>query len=129
MALKSREYYRKITSIEFEPLRLKDFSDILVYKKGSIRKKKRLFRKPKYITVTEDLYDDGYSLVNVKGLLNTYNYNIRYNEEKKFFYYPSKVTIRSTAGDTYHKFDTDEEANAFINDLKDKCKKCGNELL
>ena len=97
--LKSREYYRGIKSIEFEPLKIKDFSDQLVYRKGDIRTEKRLFKKPKYITVTEDLYKYNGHLVNTKELLNAY-WCVKYNEEKEFVKY-----------------------------LKEKCAKCGNELL
>ena len=126
--LKSREYYRGIKSIEFEPLKIKDFSDKLVYRKGDIITKKRLFKKPKYITVTEDLYKCNGNLVNAKELLNTYWY-VKYNEEKDFFYYPAEVTIHFDDRGACHKFDTNEEAEEFVKYLKEKCAKCGNELL
>ena len=127
--LKSREYYRGIKSIEFEPLKIKDFSDKLVYRKGDIRTEKRFFKKPKYITVTEDLYKYDGHLVNAKELLNTYCWSIKYNEEKDFFYYPAEVLIRFDDRNVCHKFDTDEEAEEFVKYLREKCAKCGNELL
>ena len=128
MALKSREYYRSITSINFEPVEIKDYSNKLVYRKGDTMIKKRLFRKPKVITVTEDLYKDDGCLVNAKELLKSH-WTIRYNEEKGIFYRPAEVTVHSKELTKSHKFNSNEEAEAFIKGLKEKCAKCGNELL
>ena len=128
VALKSKEYYRGITSIKFTPVEIKDFSDKLAYKKGDVRVKKRLFGKPRYITVTEDLYRSNGSLVNAKDFLYGH-WSTHYNEEKKIFYYPAEVGICVHGKCEFHKFETNEEAELFIKDLRAKCAKCGNELL
>ena len=128
MILKSREYYRSITTIDFEPVEIKDFSDKLVYKKGDTMIKRRLFHKHKILEVTEDLYKIGNDIVNANELLQSY-WTIRYNKDKNIFYCPAEVTIFSKENKNCHKFDTNEEAEDFIRDLREKCKRCGNELI
>ena len=46
------------------------------------------------------------------------------------FYYPAEVEINLIGGGKNTlKFDTNEDARNCIQDLKEKCSKCGNELL
>jgi hypothetical protein len=128
-ALKSREYYRKVSSINFTPLKVRDFSDKLVHRKGDIMTKKRLFRKPKVITISEDLYNFCGELVNAKNYAKCFC-AIRFCEERNIFYYPAEVEINLIGGGKNTlKFDTNDEARECIRDLKEKCSKCGNELL
>ena len=132
LSCKSKEYYKNITSIDVTPVKVRDCSKYLIHKKGDTIVKKRLFRKPKVTTVVEDLYKfSDYSPCSAKNLVRHHFYGTRYNEEKDFFYFPGEVKIcfSNKKDAEYNKFDTDEELKTFVNDLMEKCRKCGNELL
>ena len=133
MSCKSKEYYKNITAIDVTPVKTRDCSIYLVHKKGDTIVKRRLFRKPKVTTVVEDLYkfSDYYSPCSAKDLVRYHFYGTRYNEEKDFFYFPGEVKIcfSNKKDAECHRFDTDEELKTFVNDLMEKCRKCGNELL
>lgn len=132
LSCKSKEYYKYITSIDVTPIKVKDCSKYLIHKKGDTIVKKRLFKKPIVTTATEDLYKyDEYSPCSAKDLARYHLYGTRYNEEKDFFYLPGEVKIcfSNKKDAEYHRFDTNEELRKFVNDLMDKCRKCGNELL
>ena len=132
LSCKSKEYYKSITSIDVTPVEIRDLSSYLIHKKGDKIIKKRLFRKPKVITVTEDLYKVNDSPpYTAKELVRYYFYAIRYNAKKDIFYVPGEVEISfsSKKESECHKFDTDEKLKTFVSDLIDKCKKSGNDLL
>lgn len=127
---KSKEYYKSIRSIKVEPLKVRDLSKYLVRKKGDVITKKRFFRTPKITIITEDLYKchEG-ALCDAKSFANSYFFNTLYNEEGGFFYSPAMVTVNFEKRNDVYKFDTNEEMENFVRDLKSKCEKCDNELL
>lgn len=130
LSRKSKEYYKSITSIDVTPLKKRDLSNYLVYKKGDTIVKKRLFRKPKVTTAVEDLYKiDGSSLITADEVVKHHFWSTRYNKEGNFFYYPGEVDVHFGKNKEYYKFDTNEDLKTFVTDLTDKCRKCGNELL
>jgi len=131
LSCKSKEYYKNITSIDVTPVKVRDCSKYLIHKKGDTIVKRRFFRKPKVTTIVEDLYKfSDYTPCSAKKLVERHFTSTRYDEEKDFFYYPADVKISFSKKDSEHyKFDTDEELKIFVNDLMEKCRKCGNELL
>ena len=79
-------------------------------------------------TVKEDIYeyyDSG--KLNAKELAR--HLYIFYDEEKNEFFTYGKVKIYFGEKSATHSFTTNEELKSFVDDLVDKCKKCGNELL
>lgn len=128
LSCKSRTYYQSVTSIEVRPVDVYHTQHKLLYKKGDTIVKKRLFRSPLYRTAETDLYDYYGELLSPMELA-AHVCGIRYSEEKNSFFVPARVKICKASGDNYVYFDTDDEMKVFVSDFKEKCKKCGNELL
>ena len=128
MSCKCKEYYKSITSIDVIPVEKTNVEKYLKHRKGEKIIKKRLLRSPVMTTVKEDIYeyyDSG--KLNAKELAR--HLYIFYDEEKNEFFTYGKVKIYFGEKSATHSFTTNEELKSFVDDLVDKCKKCGNELL
>lgn len=130
LSCKSKEYYKGITEINVRPRKTRDFSDLLVRKKGDIIiKRKCLFGKKITETAKTDLYRCEGTLVPPEKLARHY-YSTCYNPETNEFYWKGKVIIYwGNKNNETEEFENDSDLIDFVNDLKEKCKKCGNELL
>lgn len=135
--LKSKAYYSKIVGIKFTP-RTKFFpSRKPVYKKGDIIPgKKHLFRKNEISKCAEtDLYESYISYYDYSEtvLLTAAEYakqiGVSYDSENEEFYRKPKIVIEFIKDSESRSFDSDVEALNFLNSLKEKCRKCGNEIL
>jgi len=128
LSCKSKEYYKSIAALKIKPVEILDMSKYLIHRKGDVIIKKRLFRKPIKKTVDEDVYRYLGETHNAKRL--AYYLGVRYNKSTNTFYSPGVAYIYDTNKKLETmKFDTNEDLKMFITDLKEKCKKCGNELL
>lgn len=125
--LKSVEWYKSIKSIEFEPL--EDLELIKVHNKGDKIFFKFLGIFPiKIGEYSENRYttksnrDDSYTL----DYLLKHHYNVVYRDLKLY----QKAVVRVNKDNSYPRFyfDTNEEAEKFLEELKEKCEKCQNKL-
>lgn len=130
---KSEAYYKSIVGLEFEPLKITHRQPKFL--KGQLIKRKSIFGfklSEKY--AEEDLYEiidyRGYeskkSLVNKEEYANFHHLAITENGD---FAYKAKVHIHIPNNSSHYSFNTDNEAIEFLNDLKEKCMKCGNRLM
>lgn len=137
--LKTRTYYSSITSLDYKPKEICKIRYKLVYRKGDVIPPKiSLFSKKETKYAETDLYEriwydfDGHSS---KSLISAEGYakanGLRYESETNEVYAPAKVTIGfdNNKHIEEYRFDDDNEALEFIEEIKIKCKKCNNELL
>lgn len=135
-SFKSKKYYSSITGLKFTPREHVNV-DAPKFKKGEIvSSTKTLFMKPRKKYAETDLYEKKYydwDGANYKELLSPSLYAIKigahYDDEKNEFYRKANVVIEFNGNVENKYFTCDNEALNFINDLKEKCKLCGNELL
>jgi len=107
------------------------------YKKGDIVSKRKFpFVKPKIKYAETDLYEMVWSDWEgsyYKSLLSPKEYarkcGAHYDEKTGDFYRTARVVIKFEKNDETKCFTSNDEAFNFMRDLKEKCKKCGNELL
>ena len=121
----SKSYYEKITQIVFEPL--SEVKLELHKRKGESKSLKlfgmEFFKK----TFDEDTYYyDGYKKTLNEIAENPYNHMTiidgkLYNKSRVILYF-------SPNGCSYAYFNTNDEAKEYIDDIKEKCKECGNLL-
>jgi len=133
---KSRKYYAGITGIKFVPKQHLDFGPPKIKKGDVIPCKKFLFFKPKIKYAQTDLYevyDYDYDGCTYKSYLSPHDFARRkfvyYDKDNNEFYRKARVIIYYEKDSKVSIFDSDDEAISFIEELKEKCKKCGNELL
>ena len=127
MSCNSKEYYKNITSIEVTPVKPTDYDRYLLHRKGEQIVKKRLFRKPIITTAQEDIYKIDGEERNAYGMASYWN--TVYNPESNTFHRRGKVVIYFKKEYETKYFNTNDEVRKFVFDLREKCKKCGNELL
>lgn len=130
-------FYKSIRSISFEPMRK------IEKMKVAVPKGKWFFWKifglipliPK--RAKEDLYKVGWgeALFRFQPLKKAYNLNYGYwdaflNENEKTVYHKAKVVISCLdyRNDETKCFTTNKEAKKYFDDVKNKCKNCGNDL-
>lgn len=124
---KSEAYYKSINSLSFTPVQIVDVK--VKHLKGELISRKKIFGITygvKY--ATEDLYkiDGCYGLYNKKEYARYYRLSIDKNGN---FIRRAKVHVGIPNNSTDFRFDTDEEAIDFINNIKNKCQICGNRLM
>ena len=127
MSCKSKEYYKNITSIDVTPVKPTNYDNYLLHRKGEQIVKKRLFRKPIITTAQEDIYKIDGEERNAYGMASYWN--TVYNPETNTFHRRGKVVIYFKKEYETKYFNTNDEVREFVFDLREKCKKCGNELL
>jgi hypothetical protein len=122
---KSATYYKAITGIEFVPLSYVDIQP--EYRKGDLIRRLKIFGyvlSEKYAEC--DLYKMYDGLVDIKRYADYCNLRVDQNGN---LYKPAKVVIGFPKTSNYQYFDSDEEAMAFVNDLRNKCNSCDNKLM
>lgn len=122
-------YYKSITGLWITPR--KPFTRTKPkYKKGELISRFRLFGHTFSETYAKsDMYESYYTsdLVDAEEYAKERNLVI---DELGNMVSKAKVRIEKDGHiDEYHDFDTDEEAQEFVNNIIGKCKLCGNELL
>ena len=135
-SFKSKKYYSSITGLKFTPRKHVNV-DAPKFKKGEIvSSTKLLFIKPRIKYAETDLYEKIYydwEGASCKSLLNPFSYatsiGADYDHENNEFYRKAKVVIEFKGNVENKYFTCDNDALNFINDLKEKCKLCDNELL
>lgn len=127
ISCKSKEYYRNITAIDVTPVRPTNYDRYLLHRKGEQIVKKRLFKKPIITTVQEDIYKIDGKECNATYMASYWN--ATYNPDNNTFHKRGKVVIHFKKEYETEYFNTNDEIMDFVSDLKEKCKKCGNELL
>ena len=127
ISCKSKEYYRNITAIDVTPVRPTNYDMYLLHRKGEQIVKKRLFKKPIITTVQEDIYKIDGKECNATYMASYWN--ATYNSDNNTFHKRGKVVIHFKKEYETEYFNTNDEIRNFVSDLKEKCKKCGNELL
>ena len=120
----SKSFYKNIEVVNFVPLE-KTTRFCPVYKAGEIVKRRFLFWTIHTKTIEKDLYHTG------SGLMNIYDYAsyvglIVINGE---LYRRARVEIKLNGKWENSSFNSNDEALTYINNLKENCKKVGNELL
>ena len=130
-------FYKSIKSISFKPLRK------IEEMKVAVPRGKWFFWKlfglipliPK--RAKEDLYKVGWgeALFRFQPLKKAYELNYRYwdsflNKKEKTVYHTAKVKIfcLDYMNDITKCFKTNQEAKKYFDDVKNKCKECGNDL-
>lgn len=127
ISCKSKEYYRNITAIDVTPVRPTNYDGYLLHRKGEQIVKKRLFKKPIITTVQEDIYKIDGKECNATYMASYWN--ATYNPDNNMFHKRGKVVIHFKKEYETEYFNTNDEIRNFVSDLREKCKKCGNELL
>ena len=128
----SSTFYNSITSVDFYPR--EDLAIKPAKKKGDYEViKKGWLRKPVAKKIEDDLYNYG-SRCQRPTLLTAEEYAryscLKYDANKKIFYRQARVII-NYGGKKYitERFDTTEEAEQFMQNLRTKCSTLGNKLL
>ena len=134
--LKSKKYYSSITGLDFIPREHLEVGKPKFKKGEVISCKKFLFAKPRIKYAETDLYEKVYhdydgNLCKIQYSPNKYasSMGARYCQETGEFYKEARVVVRFEGDTETIYFTYDKDALDFIKDLKEKCKKCGNELL
>lgn len=134
--LKSKKYYTSIIGLDFHPVEHVSVPEPKFRKGDVVSKRKFLFKKPEIKYAETDLYEDiwyDWEGGRNKSLYDPITYARRngahYDKETGEFYRPAKVIIKFEKNEETKSFIFDADALDFIKDLKEKCKKCGNELL
>jgi hypothetical protein len=125
--LKSAEWYKSIKAIEFTPL--EDLELIKVHNKNE----KMFFKFLGIFPIKIGEYSENtYTTKSNRSESHTLDYilrnyyNVVYRNLK--LYRKAFVKVYPKDGSSYFYFDTNEEAEEFLEDLKEKCGKCQNKL-
>lgn len=121
-------YYKSITGLWITPR--EPYTKIKPkYKKGELISRIRLFGHTFSETYAKsDMYESYYDrLIDAETYAKEHNLSI---DELGNMFTKAKVKIEKNGyTDEYHDFDTDEEAQEFVNNIIGKCKRNGNELM
>jgi hypothetical protein len=122
---KSAAYYKSITGIRFNPTSLYDEEP--VYKAGEVIRRIKIFGHVLTEKYAEcDLYKTYDGLVDINGFAK---HNDLVIDQSGNLRRKAKVVIELPSTNDYQYFDSDEEAMAFVNDLRNKCNSCDNKLM
>ena len=129
-------FYKSIKSISFKPMRKIEEMKVAV-PRGKLFFWKLFGLIPLIpIRAKEDLYKvdaEEYVLFRFQPLKRAYELNYGYwdgflNESEKAVYSKAKVEISYFGDDETFCFATNQEAKKYFDDVKNKCKECGNDL-
>lgn len=132
--LKTKAYYTSITSLEFHPMKMKEKLEVEI-KKGE-RYWWKLLGLIRFIPskAKEDLYSTKKfdfewpsKYANFKDIFKSAKYNELVTKEGLFYKPYVKINRRIENSETIF-FENNEEAYEYMNNLKKKCKECGNLL-
>lgn len=122
----SKGYYEKITKIAFDPL---SEVKLELYKRKGESKSLKLFGMEFFKkTFDEDIYYYNGDKMTLKEITaSLYNHMTTFDGCK--LYHQARVILYFTNDSPiYSYFNTNDEAKEYIDDIKEKCKECGNLL-
>jgi hypothetical protein len=122
-------YYKSITGLWITPREL--FTRVKPkYKKGELIRRFRLFGHTFSETYAKsDMYESYYTSDLVDAETYAKERNLLIDELGNMFVKAEVKIEKNGYSDEYHHFNTDEEAQMFVNNIIGNCKLCGNELL
>lgn len=127
--LQSKSKYKDVKGIAFKPI--KEVPIIKVASKGDIKVWKFLGLIPiKKYEVKENLYKSDFweGKLTLNAAMCYIGRAVFKNGEKLFFTAEVTISYSSSSIDDWFYFTSNEKALEFVEDLKEKCKKFGNEL-
>ena len=124
---KAKEYYKKITEVEFTSVKKRD--DIfLAHPKGSVKEYKLFGMCIRKKTYEEDIYKHKHrsgKFTESEVISEFYATFVKNN----IVYRKGKVVVWFGNNSETYLFEDDDEAKDFLEDLLAECRMCGNELV